>query len=1810
MLSIPGYQITEVLHTGARTLVYRGYREQDRQPVIFKTVSGEAATPRNLALLQHEYALTKDWQENGQLRSCALLTQANAQVLILQDIGAIALDQVLARQTLSLATFLMLAQAFAEKLNQIHQRHLIHKDINPSNLVVNLESGQVQIIDFGIASQLSSESQQLQSPGQLEGTLAYLSPEQTGRMNRSIDYRTDFYSLGATYYQMLAGRRPFEATDPMELVHCHLAKTPLPLREIRPELPLVLCEVVQKLMAKTAEQRYQSAAGLVADLAICRQQYQLTQNIRYFELGQQDVKERFQIPQRLYGREAEVQQLQAAFARVSQGQTEMLLVAGYSGVGKTSLVHEVHQSIIEKNGYFIDGKFDQFQRDIPYASLIQAFQELVRQLLTETPVRIERWKSLMCEALGVNAQVIIEVIPEVALIIGSHPAVAPLPPQEARNRFQASFRQFIEVFARAAHPLVLFLDDLQWADSASLNFLEELLLKSQHQCLLILGAYRDNEVNAGVDATHPFAALLEGLKQVEARLTTITLQPLAFADLVRLVSDTLTPCKANVTPLADLIASKTDGNPFFVNAFLTALYEDGSLRFDANEGGWQWNLAQIDAQQITANVVELMSQKLHSLPLATRALLVRAACIGHQFDLATLAQVAQCSLQEAMRDIWVALQAGLVQQQGMFLLEQVLFESNESDKVTSYRFRFIHDRVQQAAYGLLSGTETAPLHLKIAHLWLQQLDLSQADESLFAVLNQFHAANALIHDPHERTALAKLNLQAGKKAVAATAFSSALRYLTTGLALLEGGDWEQQYALTLALTLERAECEYINHQHEISEQHFKLALEHAKTALEKAQIHLKQIQLYGSRGDYQRAIEGGLLGLRLLGIDLPTHPSRLQIMLESLKERVQRRFGNATRHLDQLPLTDNAVHQVAIQLFSEVILFAYWDNSALNLMAVFKGVNFLYKHGFTHDAPYILMAFSSVMGVVKRYRLASVFEQKALELSQFQSANHQARSQFLDVIFVRHWYYPLHTNLAYSDQCLKLALESGNWIYAIMIMGNLVPLLFGAGIALPPFIERTKKFVQMVEQMNDPLKTRSIFDFYVLWAKNLATGAGVASCQNLATMVDHATQSGRHNPSLLALIHLFAGFNQMLFDNLEQARVSLKNSRAHLLGLAGMYSTTEYFFLNVLLTLRDQTALNMASKDNSGQWQKKGKKRLQKDMQWLHDWARQCPQNYQHKYLLCLAEVARFEGRHGAAADLYDQAIAVAQEHGFIHHQALANELAGRFYLLQKKIKIARVYLAEARVLYGHWGAHAKVRHMEACYPELLAQIARERTITALASIHTDHAASVHMLNPGQLDLTTVMKAAQAISGEIVLEQLLEKLMRIVLENAGAQHGYLLLETRGEWRIEAQGNVDQQSVQVLQAQPLIAPADDISANASGALSDALTLPPLAHVPVSLIQFVALTKEAVVLDDAAGQGRFGSDPYILQHRPKSVLCAPILHQRKLAGLLYLENKLLEGVFTADRLELLKILSAQAAIAIENARVYENLEATVAQRTASLEATLHDLRAAQANLIQSEKMAGLGTLTAGVAHEINNPTNFTHVAAQIQRGYLTEFEQFLNDLMHENPDPQIVAEFARRFAALQDNVAIMLNGTERIIHIVKDLRSFTRLDEAEKKAVPLSECLDATLNLVRATWVEQVEFCTDYADDPLYDCWPALINQVIMNLLVNACQAIAARQKQSGSSDKGQLCLRLRRRCDELLVEVEDDGIGIEAEILPRILEPFFTTKDVGSGTGLGLSISYGIIQKHHGKLEISSTPGQGSCFTIVLPYPVAGESAYF
>ncbi|RKZ87502.1 MAG: hypothetical protein DRR19_13585, partial [Candidatus Parabeggiatoa sp. nov. 1] len=912
MLTITNYQIAQQIYESANSLVYRGMRKKDNQPVILKVLKQDYPTPEELTRYRQEYEITHYLDLAGVIKAYGIEKYQNTLVIILEDFGGESLKQLMANRPLTVKEFLPLAIQIADSLGNIHAANIIHKDINPSNIVVNHDTSLLKIIDLGIASRLPRENPTLKNPEQLEGTLAYLSPEQTGRINRSMDYRTDLYSLGVTFYELLTGQLPFTATDAMELVHCHIAKTPSPVCEINPDIHPIVSDLVMKQLAKNAEDRYQSAFGVKADLAKCLENLQGFENLEglQFELAQNDFSGKLQIPQKLYGRENEVNTLLQAFERVSQGTAEMMLIAGYSGVGKTALVREVHKPMTEKRGYFAAGKFDQFQKNIPYSAISQAFNEFCRYLLMENAETLANWQTKILNAVGNNGQIIIDVVPDLELVIGKQPAVAKVGATEAQNRFQMFFLNFFKALCDKDHPFILFIDDLQWVDSASLGLLKSIMLDGEIQHLLIIWAYRDNEV----DNSHPFLMAVDELQKANVVINTIELANLLSKDVNQLLQDSLNCESGRTQPLTDLIYQKTQGNAFFTHQFLQTLYSDALLHFDFEQLKWQWDVEQIADQNITANVVDLMANKIDKLPSKTSKVLQLAACIGNQFDLSILAIIYEQNQNETLSVLRPAIAEGLI---------QPLDENYKHlDVCEKSQFKFLHDRVQQAAYALINDEQKQAVHLQIGRLLLKNIPADALEEKVFDIVENFNHSIELVNNQVERLEVAGLNLMAGQKAKMAMAYGAAVNYFTKGRACLTEKSWDHSYELTLNLFTEATEAAYLSGDFKQMEQLAQIVLQQARTLSDEAKICEIQILAYAAQNQERKAIKIALIFLKRLGISLPEEPTPDDIRLALQKTQVSL-SGKPIQSLIDLPMMTNTTMILAMRVMVAIIPAAY-----------------------------------------------------------------------------------------------------------------------------------------------------------------------------------------------------------------------------------------------------------------------------------------------------------------------------------------------------------------------------------------------------------------------------------------------------------------------------------------------------------------------------------------------------------------------------------------------------------------------------------------------------------------------------------------------------------------------------------------------------------------------------------------------------------------------------------------------------------------------------------------------------------------------
>ncbi|MFB8796507.1 MAG: AAA family ATPase [Microcoleus sp.] len=1535
MIEINGYQTIAQIYESNNSIVYRGIRQQDNLPIILKMLKQDYPTPAQLTHYRQEYEITRNLNLEGVIKAYSLEEYQRTLVIILEDFGGNSLKRLTnnseQKQAItSFNKFLDIAIQATEILAQIHAANVIHKDINPANLVFNPETKQLKIIDFGISTQLTRENPTVKNPNVLEGTLAYISPEQTGRMNRSLDYRTDFYSLGVTYYELLTGKLPFETTDALELVHCHIAKVPVAPHQINPEIPKAVSDIVMKLMAKTAEQRYQSAFGIRNDLTECLQQLQTTGNISNFPLGTQDISEHFQIPQKIYGREAEIETLITAFERVANppesplakgglGGVEMMLVAGYSGIGKSALVQELYQPITKARGYFISGKFDHFQRNIPYSAVVYAFQELVRQLLTETATQLNIWREKILTALGVNGQIIIDVIPQVELIIGKQIKVPQLGGTEAQNRFNLVLGNFIRAFCSPEHPLVIFLDDLQWADAATLKLIQLMMTDLDTKYLFLIGAYRDNEVSP----THPLMMTLEEIKKANlatsslqnleieqptfTQINQINLAPLAVEHIRQLIADTLYSNTEAVKHLAEMVVTKTRGNPFFVNELLTTLYAEGGLNFKhpqssfisgenkgATRGFWQWDLSHIEALGITDNVVELMIGKLKKMPETTQNVLQLAACIGSEFDLNTLAVVCKKTATQVFDDLLEALQSGLIISRS---------ELDEQLLIQDYQFR--HDRIQQAAYTLIDDRQKKVIHLQIGRLLLQNTSLEAPSEKIFGIIDHLNMGRELMSDDVEREHLAQLNLLAGCKAISATAYAAAVNYLQVAIKLLAEDSWQTQYQLTLDIYSRAVEAVYLNGDLQQMEELAEVVLQHANTVLDKMKVYEIKIQSCIPQTKFLDAVNTALPVLELLGLSFPPSPTPADIQ-KGLEEILSNLADKQIEDLIELPEMSDPDKLAAMAIASSIFSASYIAAPRLLPLLVFKQVNLSLQYGNNPLSAvayvYLGLLLCGIFGDIER---GYQFGQLALKLlDRFQAQEHLAKVLVVFNGTIRIWKEPINSSVQHFQTAYQSGLEVGDFEYAAncCYLTALHSIFSGKNLEeLEPKIaaynESLVKLKQQTHLYYGKIYHQSILNLLDRTEKPYLLMGEVYNGEVMLPV--HIEANDRYAVFCVSVNQLHLSY---LFQEYDLALQNAVIAEKYLDGATSTLLFHIFYFYDSLTRLALYPSAQIQEQQNILE-------KVAENQDKMKNWANYAPMNYLHKYYLVAAEKFRFTGDKYEAIDNYDRAIALAKEQGFINDEALANELVAKFYLAQGKEKFALVHLQEAYYCYSRWGATAKVKDLEKRYPQL---VAKSSGITKITTAPGKTTRSTTNKSSGKLlDLATVIKASQTIGSEILIEQLLQKLMKIIIENAGAQRGFLLLEDKGKLFVEAEGSVDYEQVTVLQSIPM---------------ENCL--------PLSIINYVARTYESVVLNNATVEGNFINDRYIQQHQPKSIICVPLINQGQLISLLYLENNLTTGAFTPERLEILKILSSQAAISIENARLYQNLEDKVEERTAQL------------------------------------------------------------------------------------------------------------------------------------------------------------------------------------------------------------------------------------------------------------------------------------
>jgi len=1450
---------------GARVFcrVWRLGADGEREPVLTVLPTAEHPPLATLTRLAHECGLKEELDGAWAARPLKLVHERGRTMLVLEDPGGEPLERLL-DEPIETGRFLRLAIGIVTALGKAHQRGLVHKDVKPANILVNCADEHVRLTGFGLASRLLRERQAPEPPEFIAGTLAYMAPEQTGRMNRSIDSRSDLYALGITLYQMLTGTLPFTAADPMEWVHCHIARRPAPPSERLESVPAALSAIIMKLLAKFPEERYQTAAGIERDLRRCLAQWESRGGIDPFPLGELDTPDRLLIPEKLYGREREVEALLASFDRVVRsGTPELVLVSGYSGIGKSSLVNELHKVLVPPRGLFASGKFDQYKRDIPYSTLAQAFQTLVRSLLSKSDAELARWRHALLEALGRNGCLMTALIPALKFIIGDQPPIPEFEPQQAQARFQLVFRRFINVFARSEHPLALFLDDLQWLDAATLELLENLLTRSDLQHLMLIGAYRDNEVTAA----HPLMRKLDVIKSAGAKVVEITLAPLAPKYLGKFIADTLRCEPARAAPLAQVVHEKTGGNPFFAIQFLFSFAEEGLLAFDHEAANWSWDLDRVHAKEYTDNVVDLMAGKLARLPKEARDPLQQLSCLGAAAPLTTLSIVLGMSEEQVHAAFWTPVRQGFVER-------------------LAGAYRFLHDRIHEAAYALIPEASRAETHLHIGRLLAAHTPPEKREEAIFDIVNQLNRGAALIANRDEREQLAKLNLIAGKRAKASAAYGSALTYLVAGASLLAEDRWARHQELTFALKLYRAECEFLIGQLAIAEERLNVLSIRATNAVERASVACLRVDLYTTLGQSSRAISVGLDYLRHLGVDWSPHPTEEEARREY--QRIWSQLGNRTiEELRDLPLMTDSASLATVDVLTKLEPAALFTDANLYSLIIYRAVNLSIEHGNCDGSCFAYVRLGLDAGArFSDYRAGFRFGSLGYDLvEQHGLTRFQARTYMLFGAHVMPGTRHVRTGRDLLHRAFDVANKTGDRIFAGYSCFNLTENLLAAG---DPLLEVQREaehglaFARGVqfEQVADVITSQLAL---VRMLRGLTRKFGSFDHEHFDEIQTERRFSNDPDLAFAECCYWIQKLQAHYYAGNYTAAIEAA-SRAQRHTLSGVLFFAAHFHFYSALS---RAACCDAVIDGPQQQHADALASHHKQLQVL---AENCPENFENRAALVGAEIARIEGRAFDAMGLYERAIRSARANGFVHNEALANELAARFYAARGFETISHTYLRNARYCYLRWGADGKLRQLDQTYPELKDEPPVAGPTSTIGTL-VEH-----------LDLATVIKVSQAISGEVVLEKLIDTLMRTAIEQAGAERGLLILGQGAEQRVAAEAMTSGNTVSVELR-------DDALAGAS--------------LPESMVQYTLRACESVILDDASVANAFSADPYFQQRYSRSILCLPLLTQANLIGAIYLENNLAPGVFAPARIAVLKLLISHAAVSLQNSRLYRDL-----------------------------------------------------------------------------------------------------------------------------------------------------------------------------------------------------------------------------------------------------------------------------------------------
>ncbi|MCP3925364.1 MAG: AAA family ATPase [Desulfobacterales bacterium] len=1751
MININGYNVIDSIYNSDIVSIYRAKRESDQKKVILKTLTHDYPNIENVNRLKHEYNVTKAFNNKNVIKSVSIEKNRNSYVAIFNDIGGISLNSYIEKNIIGIETFLKVAILVTEGLGYIHSKDIIHKDINPSNIIFSSIDETINIIDFSMSSSFSKENQKINYSNRFEGTIDYISPEQTGRMNRGIDYRTDYYSLGVTFYKLLTAELPFTAADTVGKIHAHIAKEAINPTELNNTIPQAISDIVLKLMRKNAEDRYQSSYGLIADLKNCLKQWKKNSSIVPFYVGSEDVKDQFRIPQKLYGREKEISIISNGFERISCGKTEITLISGYSGVGKTSLVNEIHKSIVKKRGYFVSGKSDKLKRDIPLGSLIQAFRKLIRQILTEEHDLIDNLKYELILSLKKNVRLMIEVIPELEIIVGKYPEVEELPVADSKNRFMRVFRNFIKVFATNERPLVVFIDDLQWVDSATINFIGMHLLDKKSKYIYLLGAYRDNEM----DSAHPLMMMLNDFERSKLQINYIRLEPLNQKQVKLIIDETLNSSDKESFDLAELVFNKTDGNPFFVNEFLKNLFYNKLISYNYTNGEWTWDLETIKKEAITDNVVDLMIKKIRRLPDKIQEIIKTASCIGSRFNLFLLSKTSGKSKIETSELLISGIKEGLLYPENndeyLEYLKDGFIEEEDDFDIT---YRFFHDRIHQAANLLLDSNKKKRIHLKIGEQLYSNSEFEE--DEVFTIVNHLNISRFIINDFERKLDISRFNLLACRKAKKAAAYEQALNYARIGISLLEESDWGFEYDLVFSIYKELFECEYLNSNFNEADRLFEILINKARTRNERADIYMYKMNICGSLAENKEVIRLGILGLNEMGVNLEKKIKPFKLVIQSLVVRLLFIKNNKEKILNKKEINDPILEKKML-FFQKMVISSYFVNKKLMVHLILKIIKSSLISGNSQFSPYAYATYGSLIQVFSgRYKDGYELATIALELDKrYNDISIRCRMYGTFGAFISHWNRHIDENNNYLQKAFNLALECGDFVFAGFITSW---IMFGR-VLKGDMLENIRS---QCENYNDFLKR-------IKDSNDINMHLNIQFVENLVNpdlnniifkddTYDHEGYLATKNKIVISYYYLLKIKVCFILGHIDEGYKVIKKAEKIRNETFGLLQIVEHNFYNSLYLIALYDKVTKKEKRNFIS-------RVRKNQKKLKLWTKNCEENNLHKYLLIEAELFRITGNIKKAEKCYEKSIESAIKNNFLQNEAISNELAAKFYISQKRMNLGKLHINDAFFAYSKWGASRKTRILQSEYPGLIGTESVDYSISSAIKNQTISDYSI------TIDMVAVMKATQTLSEEIVFDKLIDKLMSIVIENAGAHRGFLILKDKGKFVITAHIDDDNDIINGMRFEN----CDKISA--------------------AVINYVIRTRENLVLDDASVDGTFIYDNYISEKKPKSLICIPILYNSRFSGVLYLENNRVKGAFSEDRVEMLKILSSQAAISIENAYIYSKLkdlnstlEKKVAERTKELsiknielQESLKDVKSAKntvdkANTYKSEFLAS-------ISHQISTPMK--SILGMTELALDNDYsEKTINYLKNIRVSAKYLLELLyeiSEFSTIESGNTILAAKPLNIHSVIETMLTKYKI-KAEKKNLIISAIVDKN--------IPEIVYGDSFR-----------LEQILGNLMSNAVKF----------TEKGdiKISVSLNEKKEDYLVlkfDVSDTGIGIKESSIDKIFNPFIqeersVTKKYG-GTGLGLAISKEIVELMGGDISVENRKS-GSVFSFTAEFRV-------